>query len=45
MKERKKEMEEKEQCHSPTCIRTKALEIFGGDKLVVVVDGRLQALL
>ena len=45
MKERKKEMEEKEQCDSLTCVRTKVLEIFGGDKLVVVVDGRLRALL
>ena len=45
MEERKKEMEEKEQCHSPTHARTKVLKIFGSDKLVVIVDGRLRALL
>ena len=38
-------MKEKKKCHSLTCVYTKVLEIFGGDKLVVVVDGRLRALL
>lgn len=44
-KERGKEMEEKEQCHNPTHAHTKVLKIFGGDKLVVIIDGRLRALL
>lgn len=45
VKERGKEMEEKEQCHNPTHAHTKVLKIFGGDKLVVIIDGRLRALL
>lgn len=41
----KRGKETAEQCHNPTHAHTKVLKIFGGDKLVVIIDGRLRALL